>query len=220
MENDNSVMQRLEERALRLERKFRVHIGINLLIAMLAVCAWTWQPRTQGTSIPSSLKVSELIVVDPKGVERVRIGGDVPDAIINGRHAPRGDKAAGVLLYDSTGQERGGYLTFDSSGNVALTLDSRKGQVAMFVAGSDPGSALQLWHGRDLIELRSDGDGSRFSAVQGGQVVVQQPSLDKITASTCDIYRGARSRVSEDQVMQDCRRRFLEVACRTCLTQK
>jgi len=189
------------------------------VVGLLCVGAWKWQSKTDQSATPPALKVSELVVVDPKGVERVRIGGNVPDAIINGKRIPRGEKAAGVLLYDETGQERGGYLTFEPSGNVGLTLDSRKGQVAMFVAGSDPGSALQLWHGRDLVELRSDEDGSRISAVQSGQVVSQQPTVNKMTTGRCEIYRGARSHVSAEQVIRDCRRRFMESTCRACLDQ-
>jgi hypothetical protein len=161
--------------------------------------------------------VSELLVVDPKGVERVRIGGDLPDAIINGKRVPRGEKAAGVLLYDGGGQERSGYVTFEPSGNVGLTLDTRKNQAALFVAGPDEGSALQLWSGRDLIEFRSDSDGSRLTAAKAGQVVAQSPPIEKMSDATCEIYRGARARVSAEQVMRDCRRRFNDAACGVCL---
>jgi hypothetical protein len=173
--------------------------------------------QLRGQNKPSSLRVSELVIVDPKGVERVRIGGDLPDAVIGGKRVPRGQKTAGVLLYDGTGQERGGYVTFEPSGNVGLTLDTRKGQATLFVAGPDSASALQLWQGKDLIELRSDDDGSRLTAVKDGQVVLQDPPVSKISAGTCEEYRSARSRVSAEQVMRDCRRRFSAAACRACL---
>ena len=57
-------------------------------------------------------------------MERVRIGGDLPDAVIGGKRVPRGEKAAGLLMYDGTGQERGGYVTFKTIRNVVLTLDT------------------------------------------------------------------------------------------------
>jgi hypothetical protein len=114
--------------------------------------------------------------VDSKGVERVRIGGDLPDAVIGGKRVPRGQQAAGVVLYDATGGERSGYVTFEPSGNVGLTLDSRKEQIVSFIAAPDhAASMLQLRSGKDLIELRADDEGSRLTAVKAGQVVSQEP---------------------------------------------
>jgi hypothetical protein len=220
MENQDSQLQSLEKRTHKLERWLRLSVcGWLLTFGVMVVSAWTWQSQTQQPTAPTTLRVSELIVVDPKGVERVRIGGDLPDAIIGGKRVPRGEKAAGLLLYDGGGQERSGYVTFEPSGNVGLTLDTRRGQVALFVAGPDTGSALQLWHGRDLIEVRSDEDGSRLTAVKAGEVVSQQPPVSQMSAGTCEAYKGARARVSREQVMRDCRRRFGDTACRACLGQ-
>jgi hypothetical protein len=218
MENQDSQLQALEKRTRKLERWLRLSVcGWLLTFGVMIVSAWTWQSQTKQPATPSSLRVSELVVVDPKGAERVRIGGDLPDAIIGGKRVPRGEKAAGVLLYDGGGQERSGYVTFEPSGNVGLTLDTRRGQTTLFVAGPDTGSALQLWHGSDLIELRSDEDGSRLTAVKAGQVVSQQPTLTQMSADTCEAYKGARARVSREQVQRDCRRRFGDAACRACL---
>src|SRR5256714_2930469 len=143
---DDSYLEALEQRTRRLERWLRIFTCAWLGLAALAVCAFTTR-STQQTAIPQSLKVSELVVVDPKGVERVRLGGDLPDATINGKRVPRGEKVAGVLLYDTTGQERGGYVTWES-GNVGLTLDTRKGQAALFAARLER-SPLNLWHCQD-----------------------------------------------------------------------
>ena len=178
MGNQGLQLQSLEKRTRNLERWLRLSVcGWLLTFGLMAVSAWTWQtPKPQPTA-PTSLRVSELVVVDPKGVERVGLGGDLPDAVIGDKRVPRGEKAAGVLLYDGSGQERSGYVTFEPSGNVGLTLDTRKGQVAYFVAGADSGSALHLWHGGDLVELRSDADGSRLTAAKAGQVVSQEPAV-------------------------------------------
>ncbi|UCF04886.1 MAG: hypothetical protein JSV33_13325 [bacterium] len=89
-----------------------------------------------GRETKGSLRVTEFVVVDEAGVERVRVGGNLPDAVIAGKRVPRGERAAGVLLYDGIGQEHGGYVTWEPSGNVGLTLDSRKGQATLFVAGA------------------------------------------------------------------------------------
>jgi hypothetical protein len=215
---DDSYFETLEHRTRRLEKLLRISIAGWLAVALLGVCAFTIRSSSQQPAIPASLKVSELVVVDPKGVERVRIGGDLPDATINGKRVPRGEKAAGVMLYDTTGQERGGYVTWES-GNVGLTLDTRKGQVALFAAGLE-GSALSMWHGKDAVEVRSDEDGSRITAIQDGRIASQQPSNIKMASGTCDDYRGDRARSSVEKAMTSCQRRFTESACRACLEAK
>jgi hypothetical protein len=213
-------LERLEKRTLRVQWLLLAMAATWVLtIGLIIIPDHIARQQAQQAPTPQSLKVSELVVVDPKGTERVRIGGDLPDAVINGKKVPRGEKAAGLVLYDAGGQERSGYVTFEPSGNVGLTLDTRKSQAALFVAGPDEGSAMQLWSDRDVIEFRSDSDGSRMTAVKDGQVVTQQPAIEKISAATCEIYRGARARVSAEQVMKDCRRRFAEAPCSVCLAK-
>lgn len=222
MENQNLQLQSLEKRTRKLERLLCLSIcGWMLTCGVIVLSALMWKSQAQQTTAPTSMRVSELVVVDSKGVERVRIGGDLPDAIIGGKRVPRGQQAAGIVLYDGSGGERSGYVTFEPSGNVGLTLDSRKQQVASFIAAPDDAASMfQLWSGKDLIELRSDNEGSRLTAVKAGQVVVQQPLIKKMSEGMCGAYRDARSRVSNEQVFSDCRRRFTETACRICLNKK
>ncbi len=165
---------------------------------------------------PQRLIVSELAVVDENGVVRVRVGGDLPDAIIDGRRIGRGgEKVAGVMLYDDTGQERGGYVTFSPSGNVGLTLDSRRSQSALFVADPEQGVALKLWNGDDAVEMRADGDGARFTAVQNSQVVSQTPAVP-LAAEICSMYRDALTEHGE-AVRRECSSRFSPESCEVCL---
>src|SRR5262249_734247 len=121
---DEPCLEALERRTRRLEHWLRGSMAAWGGGGIVGVWAFTIGSHSQQTGNPTSLKVSELVVVDPKGVERVRIGGDLPDATINGKRVPRGEKAAGVLLYDTTGQERSGYVTWES-GNVGLTIRAR-----------------------------------------------------------------------------------------------
>lgn len=211
-------LEALERRVRRQERWLRISIGGWVVLGILVVCAFKIESKSQQANNPSSLKVSELVVVDPKGVERVRIGGDLPDAVYNGKRVPRGGKAAGVLLYDDTGRERGGYVTWGSE-NIGLTLDSAKQQVALFAAGLE-GSALNMRYGNDSIELRSDEDGSRITAVQNGGIAMQQPGTIKISTSSCEDYRGIRAKRSLERAISICQQRFSESACRACLEQK
>lgn len=218
MENQNLQLRSLEKRTKRSERLLAISFfGWLLTLGFVIVPAWLWQSQAQQPGAPTSLRVSELVVVDPKGVERVRIGGDLPDAVIDGKRIPRGQKIAGMVLYDGTGQERSGYVTFEPSGNVGLTLDTRREQVTAFIAGPNQGSFLRLWHDKDSIELRSDTQGSRLSAIVNGKISSQQPLIKKIGAEVCQIYRSARSQMTAERVMSECRNRFTEIACQSCL---
>ncbi|MFL6211808.1 MAG: hypothetical protein ACJ74W_23375 [Pyrinomonadaceae bacterium] len=224
MERQDSQLQSLLTRTRRLERWLRlsacawlITLGLVASSALARRSEARQAARAQQPAAPQSLRVSELVVVDQNGVERVRVGGDLPDAVINGKRVPRGEKAAGVLIYDATGQERGGYVTFDPSGNAVLTLDTRRQQVVLLAADPESGAALQLRHGEDAVDLRSDVDGSRFTAVQAGQVVVQQPTISKLSANTCQDYRGILVRRTAEQVMNICRQRYTDAACKACL---
>lgn len=214
------VFERLTALENRHRRLVRLVVFQSALIvsAAAALAAGCESALGRDDSKPSRVRVEEIVVVDSTGVERVRIGGNLPDAVVDGRRAPRGEDAAGLLLYDGTGRERGGYVTWEPSGNVGLTLDSRQRQVALFVAGPDGGSAMSVRHGDDLVELRSDGDGSRLTAVEGGRVVVQEPEVE-VGSEACAAYRDARERRSEDVARAACRRRYPGPSCEACLAR-
>lgn len=211
----------ISRRVRNLERLLHLSLGGWLLtVGTVVIFSNLWRSEAQQTTTPPILRISELVVIDKQGVERVRIAGDLPDAIIGGQRIPRGQQAAGIVLYDGTGSERSGYVTFEPSGNVGLTLDSRKRQVASFIAAPEDASMIQLWSGDGLVELRSDTEGSRLTAAQDGKVVSQQPLIKKISESMCSAYRDARSRVSNERAMNDCQRRFASAVCRSCLSKK
>ncbi|MDR6300987.1 hypothetical protein [Mesonia maritima] len=93
------------------------------------------------------LKVRGLVVTDSTGVERVIIGSHLPPAQSQGYRFYRGDNSgvSGVMLYDHEGQERGGYVTDDSYGNVFLTLDSKISQRVLFMAEPQGAASLKMW---------------------------------------------------------------------------
>jgi hypothetical protein len=96
---------------------------------------------------PESLRVREIVVVDANGTPRVRIAAPLPDPIMLGKRSKRGESASGVLLYDSEGNERGGYVT-DEERNVALTLDEIN-RAAVHLGVNDRGEMhLALSNGR------------------------------------------------------------------------
>src|SRR5688500_2518989 len=205
-QDENLQIQLLQTRTQKLERWLHLSAGVWLLsFGLVVVSAWTWQSPAKQSPAPASLRVSELVVVDPKGVERVRIGGDLPDAIIAGKRVPRGEKAAGVLLYDGSGQERSGYVTFEPSGNVAFTLDTKKEQVVLFAAGPGSGSTLQMWSGGNKMDFRADEDGARYTMTKSGQLAQQQPEIDRLSLSTCEAYKDVRKRFTKERAIQSCR---------------
>ncbi len=91
------------------------------------------------------IKVRGVVVVDSLGVERVIVGSNLPDpSDLNGNRKNSSRKCSGVMLYDSDGIERGGYLTDDDYGFAILTLDSKKGMNFMAGAGPENGGYLHI----------------------------------------------------------------------------
>lgn len=202
----------LEARNRRLAWQTRAQFAV--LAVAVAALVGGFSTRT-----PERLTLSELEIVDAQGEVRVRIGADLPDAVTNGRRIVRGQQAAGVMLYDAAGHERGGYVTMEPSGNILLTLDDRdSAQKALFVAGPDGGAALQVWEGDALAELRADGSGARLSVTADGRVVQQTPVV-RMGAEPCAAYRGALATLSRADVDAACNARFAAEACAACLDE-
>jgi hypothetical protein len=205
-----------------LERRNRILIRFNVGFAALIVVAiaiGSFNAKVSAQDKPDKvLTVSELAVVDGQGRVRVRIGGELPDAVIDGKAHPRGQRSAGILLYDETGAERSGYVTFEPSGNVGLTLDNRGGQTAQFIAGPNSGSAIHLQWRDDAVELRVDEDGPSLHAVRAKSVAFHEPTV-KNAASTelCKALRQARPQAPAIQLLEACRARSSEAACQVCL---
>jgi len=118
------------------------------------------------------LKVRGLVVTDSIGIERVIIGTHLPPAQSFGYRFYRGDNSgvSGVMLYDHEGQERGGYVTDDSYGNIFLTLDSKISQRVLFMAEPQGASTLKMWgKNGNQINLGSSDDGTWFDVSDNGK---------------------------------------------------
>ncbi len=188
----------LIDRLARCERRNRALATLLVVQVVVLVIVGCVTTAHSAAPPPQSLRVREIVVIDDKGVERVRIGSNLPDPVIRGKRVSRGDPATGVMLYDRTGQERGGYITFERGNQIALTLDNTDVQSALFVAPAEGGAALRLWHGKDELALRADEDGPRVTAVENGLVTYQQPPIAAPEkSSACVEFRGARGKASE-----------------------
>jgi len=211
-----------EARLAASERRLHLLIVLNIAV-LVAIASATCRTTAATDTKPQVLTVAEVDVVDAHGVIRARLGADLPDAVLNGKRVPRQQKPSGLLLYDDTGQERGGYVTFTPGRQVALTLDARDrpGQVAILVADPDGTSALTLSKGNDLVELRTDEElGPSVHVTKNSRVAFHQPpqALDRITKSEmCTELRGALKSMTRDQVLTFCRQRASEEACQACL---
>lgn len=215
-----------ERQLSHLRRALGVATGLLACAGALAITGFAGRsPAVPGPSIVTdSLRVRELIVVDDSGTVRARVGGNLPDAVYHGRRARRGDQAAGVLLYDKDGLERGGYVTFDRSGVVALTLDNRGQQVAIFGADSTPGAGAtaRLWRGRDWAEMKVDQAGPHFAAGRSGAVAFMQPPMtDADAQAMCTELKKEVARVkpapSTSAVLEACKSHAADGVCRKCL---
>jgi hypothetical protein len=151
---------------------------------------------------------------------RARLSGDLPDGVMAGGHVSnRGSKAAGVMLYDEEGIERGGYVTQDTGSNVMLTLDSKYRQAALLVAGPDESqtSAMSLWAKGGSIGMRSDENGQRLTVTNKSGIVLQQPVIAALSPDTCASYKETEKKYPGERV---CQSRYLDAACQACFDSK
>lgn len=163
-----------------------------------------------------TIQARDITIVDKDGVVRARMSGDMPDAtMFGGRVSKRGAQAAGFMIYDKDGIERGGYVTFDHD-NAMLSLDSKYHMVASMIAGpgEDGTAVLNLASKQHGMELRSDSDGSRLSVSKGRVVQQQMPAIDVLSAETCSHWRELDKKYPNENV---CRSRYTEAACQRCM---
>lgn len=201
----------------RLRRRI-TRQNIVWLAALLTVAGGAIATGSVDTATFDKIRTAEVEIVDSRGIIRARLGGDLPDGVAaDGRVLNRGSKAAGLIIYDEQGLERGGYVTQDTGSNAMLTLDSKHDQSVLLVAGPDKqqASALRLWTQADAIELRSDSAGSRLTAFEGNKVTFQQPVVASIPGEVCVIYRQLQKEHPDA-----CRDRFTVQACAACLGQE
>ena len=166
-----------------------------------------------------TIRANDITIVDKHGVVRARMSGDMPDAVMfGGRVAKRGGEAAGFMIYDKDGYERGGYVTFDHH-NAMLSLDSKYHMVASLIAG--PGESgtgvLALKSSEGGLELRSDLDGARLSVNKGRTVAQQMPAIEALSEASCRNWREIEKQHPNENA---CRSRYTEGACRRCLDEQ
>jgi hypothetical protein len=218
-------MKNLEERIHACEQenaRLRKQLGRQNKLWMIALLLATGGGAIASGSLKQvvfdSIQAREVVVVDANGTVRARMGGDLPDAVMaNGHVSKRGSKAAGFMLYDEQGIERGGYVTQDTGSNVMLTLDSKYRQSALFVAGPDEDqtASLSLWNKKGAMDFRSDANGQRLTLSNKSGVLLQQPVITALEPGTCASYKEIERKYPGERA---CQARFTDQACNACLT--
>jgi len=221
----NPRLTECEREIARLRRTIRVGTIFGVAVMLVMLAGFAAPPSAKLALSADTLRVREIAVVDEHGVVRARLGGNLPDAMSrSGRPIPRGDRVAGLLIYDDRGAERGGYVTFEKSGIAALTLDSRGPQVAIFAADSSPGNGagLRVWTGKSWAEIKADSGGPHVSAGRDGRVVFFEPAT---TIGEQGVFcRELKAEVSQipkqpspEEVLAACRAHRTEKDCHLCL---
>jgi hypothetical protein len=112
-------MSSLEQRVEHLEISLKRTRIATSLIAISAVCLLAAGFRAPRSQIANEIQTHRLLVVDDSGRTRVALGQDPANV-------QRIARAAGLILYDKQGSERGGFSTLDD-GSVVLGLDAPAG---------------------------------------------------------------------------------------------
>lgn len=171
MDRDSS----LETAVARLEARNRtLTMGLFALAAVGLMGAMTVDrtPRTFDRIV-----AHEIVVVDQNGRERVVIGSPLPEPRLAGALSKRGDPVSGILLFDSDGNERGGYVTSDGpSGSTSLTLDEI-GRMAVSLWANDRGSSGLRMGNQDgnSVDLQVNPAGTFLTLRQGGEITSVLP---------------------------------------------
>lgn len=184
-----ATLEVCEARIAQLERSLRnMRWGLAGLLLLLIAFVLVWYGV--GGIVQRQVRVHRVLVVDDAGATRVRIGQDQ-------KNTGRQSRASGVILYDSTGHERGGMGTM-ANGRVAFGLDAPNvpaGQVSdrvgmmvdgkghvMFMAADGKGAPFMLMRASDhggLVQVTG-------MSPDGKQLQVRTLGVDGDTHSTED----------------------------------
>jgi len=156
-----------------MKNKFLTVLLILNLIVTCGILTYLFQNNEIQLDFSDEvIQVRGLVVTDSLGVERVIIGSPLPPPQSHGFRFDRGNDAqvSGIMLYDSEGQERSGYVTDDGYGNVFFTLDSKTHQRALFVAEPQGATTLKIWgFNGNQLEMGSSDDGTWLRATKNGK---------------------------------------------------
>ena len=122
------------------------------------------------------LRVRGLIVEDQNGHERVRLGAPLPGPMIHGVRYKRAGDVSGLLISDAAGNERGGYVTGDKSGEAFFSLDSEDEQQVLFLANPKGGVNFDLYDSKgNEVQITVFPEGPRLTLTKAKNKVLELP---------------------------------------------
>ena len=175
----NQQVMDLLRRNRQLARRVNILFSCSIAATVLSVLLLYALDRRESLADSNGvLHVRGLAVVDAAGKTRVRLQAPLPEPVIMGKQQKRDDSVSGVMIYDTLGNERGGYVTDNSVGNAFLTLDSNIGQEVTLVAYPGGGAEFGINDDqKNKVALGALANGPLLRLVQGGKTVFEQPTL-------------------------------------------
>ena len=138
------------------------------------------QAPTPAADKDGILHVRGLVVEDQNGRERVRLGAPLPDPVIHGVRQKRSGVISGLLISDANGDERGGYVTADKSGEAFFSLDSEDEQQVLFLANPKGGVNFDLFDQKgNSAQILVFPEGPKLIMKKAKQTVLELPAASK-----------------------------------------
>jgi hypothetical protein len=177
--NDPIETTQMISRLTTLNRRLTYVFGVLFFVwlATLVLLMLDRRAAAHAMSSNDALRVRSITVIDDHGVERVKIGAPLPDPVTLGKRGRRDDSISGILIYDSRGNERGGYVTDNSVGNAFLTLDSDRMQQITLVAYPGGGAEIGIQNEKkDSTALSAVDSGPKVKLIRHAETIYQQPA--------------------------------------------
>jgi hypothetical protein len=162
-----------EDKYSKLEKRVGVVTAFfSVLLVALGGATGYQAYRIHAFATARSLRLRELRIYDDKGVDRVVISGNLPQALVNGKPSNfRPRSMAGMLIYDGSGTERGGFGTMDGYANAVITLDEKEKQAFLLLAEPE-GSSFFMQHDAKGFVFMGVGEGKPFLTLRQGKDVL------------------------------------------------
>jgi hypothetical protein len=176
-------------RLLRRQRWLEVSLGA-MAIALIVMGNVGWRALYKAAH-PQKLTLQRLDIVDDNGTARVILAAPAPPPNHLGKPGRRDGAVSGLLLLDSTGTERGGYVTSDGDeGNALLTLDAQGEQTVLLLAEPQGSTLFRLWDRQNGSVTMGSGETGPFLNVRrGGTLALSAPRGNVQSTSSKPLLR-------------------------------
>jgi hypothetical protein len=135
------------------------------------------------------LHVRGLVIEDQGGHERLRLGAPLPGPMFHGVRQKRQGPVSGLLISDPDGNERGGYVTTDTSGEAMISLDTEDEQEIMLLTNARGGANFYLRDKNNMAQMivfagetygnAQVPNGPKFTMSKGKQTLLELPAAPK-----------------------------------------